>query len=231
MSIAVIPARSGSKRIPGKNTKPFGNRPMIAYAIDGAIESGLFSHIVVSTDDPAIAQLAISLGAQAPFLRPSSLSDDYTSTVHVVAHAIVECDLAGWKFDRVCCIYPAVPFMEAEDLKGALALLESSGLEYSFPVTAFPSPPQRAFSRQTSGRLVSLMPEYSATRTQDLEEGYFDCGQFYWGRKKAWQEMKNIHQHGAGYVIPSWRVVDIDTNEDWRRAEIIMAFLNGRDNE
>lgn len=231
MNIAIIPARGGSKRIPRKNIKDFVGKPMISYAIRAALESELFSHVLVSTDDNEIAEIAKSHGAEIPFIRPAELSDDHTPTVPVVKHAIDQAEALGWFADYVCCIYPAVPLIQASDLVAALQLLQHTvSTNYSFPVTQFPSAIQRALRLDKSGATSSLYPEHELTRSQDLEPAFFDVGQFYWGRCQAWKKKPLIHNSGVGLVIPSWRVVDIDTDEDWRRAEIIhQALFRGKE--
>ncbi len=225
MNVAIIPARGGSKRIPRKNIKPFAGKPMIAYAIEAALASGLFEHVIVSTDDDEIAQVARSRGAETPFVRPPELSDDHTPTVPVIAHALARCKESGWQIEKACCIYPGVPFIATADLKAALELLQSSGASYSFPVTPFPSAIQRALKRDASGRTSPFHPEHELTRTQDLEPAYHDAGQFYWGSRDAWLNVPRIHASGAGLVIDSWRVVDIDTPDDWQRAEALARAL------
>jgi len=229
MNIAIIPARGGSKRIPRKNIKQFCGKPMIAYAITAAKESGLFEHIIVSTDDEEIAQIARQCGAETPFMRPEKLANDYTATVPVIAHAIEACHALGWKFSRVCCIYPGVPFIQTQDLKGALECLIKSDSSYCFPVAEFPSAIQRALKLVDAGKAQPFYPEYEVIRTQDLEPAYFDAGQFYWGKSEDWlansRVDSKIHSRGAGYVVPSWRVIDIDTPEDWARAEIIAPLI------
>ena len=199
---------------------------MIARAIEVAKASRLFGHIVVTTDDAEIAGLARAWGAEVPFVRPAELADDYTPTVPVVAHAIGACQALGWQVDHVCCIYPAVPFMQSADLVSALRLLETNNAGYVFPVADFPSAIQRALRQLPSGLMEPFYSQYASTRTQDLEPAYYDAGQFYWGRAQTWLEGKNIHQHGMGLVIPSWRVVDIDNAEDWQRAELMYAAFN-----
>ncbi|HEC16383.1 MAG TPA: pseudaminic acid cytidylyltransferase [Sedimenticola sp.] len=225
MNIAVIPARGGSKRIPRKNIKLFAGKPMIAHAISAARACGLFEHIVVSTDDEEILRIARGEGAETPFLRPPELADDNTPTVPVVAHAITACEALGWKIQTVCCIYPAAPLIQTADLTAAFSLLRASGAEYCFPVTAFPSPIQRALKRSADGRMSPLHPEFELVRSQDLEPTYHDAGQFYWGTRNAWLSNARIHAGGAGYVIPHWRVVDIDTEEDWVRAELLFHAI------
>jgi len=228
MKIAVIPARGGSKRIPRKNIKSFYGKPMIGYAIEAALTSKVFDRVIVSTDDVEIAAVAKAHGAELPFIRPPELADDHTPTVPVIAHAILACDELGWGIEDVCCIYPCVPFISSDDLCTALELLVSTEAHYLFPVTGFPSPVQRALRRLPDGSVRPFQPEHATTRTQDLEPGYFDAGQFYWGRKSAWLDGLNIHLNGTTLVIPEWRVVDIDTPADWERAELLYASLSER---
>ena len=219
MNLCVIPARGGSKRIPRKNIKVFLGIPMIAHAIEVAIASGLFEHIVVSTDDNEIAKIAVKHGAKVPFMREKDLADDHTPTAPVIAHAILECTRYGWSIDKVCCIYPCVPLLHTEDLKACLDLLEKSQAPYSFPVTEFPSAIQRALKRDKNYKLTPFYPENALSRSQDLETAYYDAGQFYWGTKNAWLSNAHAHSNGVGLAIPRWRVVDIDTPEDWQQAE------------
>jgi pseudaminic acid cytidylyltransferase len=200
---------------------------MIEYAIKAAKESGLFRHIVVSTDDAEIANISKMLGAQVPFFRPHALANDSAETVPVVAHAVSASLALGWSFDKVCCIYPCVPFLTPSDLIAALQCFDDSEAPYCFPVAEFPSPIQRALRRHPEGKLESIHPSNKGTRTQDLEKAYFDTGQFYWGTVEAWCKGLNVHNHAVGYVVPSWRVVDIDTEDDWQRAELLYPFING----
>ncbi len=225
MNIAVIPARGGSKRIPRKNVRPFCGKPMLAYAIEAAKTSGLFEHIVVSTDDEEIAGIAHEYNAEIPFIRPKELADDLTPTVPVIAHAIQECQKFGWAIEYVCCIYPGVPFIQIEDLRQAYEQLIASNADYSFPVSEFTSAPQRSLRSDVNGKMTPLYPEFELTRTQDLEPAYFDAGQFYWGKAIAWLNNHKLHSGGLGLKIPNWRVVDIDTIEDWARAELIYRTL------
>jgi pseudaminic acid cytidylyltransferase len=224
--IAIIPARGGSKRIPRKNIRLFAGKPMIDYAISAARDSRLFNHVIVSTDDPEIADISRSLGAEVPFVRPPELSDDHTPTVPVIAHAIRQCQASGWDPHQVCCIYPGVPFIRASDLAEALQLLlQRDGAGYAFPVTPFPAAIQRALRRSSDGSVEPFDSRYLNTRTQDLEAAYHDAGQFYWGRVSAWLSGLSIHAHGAAIVLPEWRVVDIDTEDDWLRAELLFKTM------
>jgi pseudaminic acid cytidylyltransferase len=223
MRWAVIPARGGSKRIPRKNIRSFRGRPMIGWAIDAAQRAGVFDRIVVSTDDPEIAEVARAAGAELPFARPAHLADDHTPTVPVIAHALQA--LAAPADTAVCCIYPAVPLLEPQDLRAALTQLEAGAPGYVFPVAAYPSPVQRALARQPDGRSAPLYPEFTQTRTQDLTPAYFDAGQFYWARAATWCAGLSIHGHASTLVLPEWRVVDIDTPADWERAEALCQVL------
>ncbi|CAM8380926.1 pseudaminic acid cytidylyltransferase [Candidatus Methylopumilus planktonicus] len=227
MNLAIIPARVGSKRILRKNIKDFCGKPMIAYSIIAAKNSGLFDHILVSTDNEEIANIAKFWGAEVPFIRPKELADDITATVPVIAHAIKLCREFGWKIHNVCCIYPVAPFIEINDLKSAFELLSKNQIDYCFPVTEYPSAIQRSLKILGNGMVQPLYPEFEVIRTQDLESTYYDAGQFYWGKADAWIKNSKIHSNGLAYKIPNWRVVDIDTPDDWKRAEILAhSILN-----
>lgn len=225
MNLCVIPARGGSKRIPRKNIKFFAGKPMIAYAIEAAQGSGLFDHILVSTDDGEIAEIAQQWGVEVPFKRPPELADDHTPTVPVIAHAIKAWESLGWQVDMVCCIYPCVPFIHVSDLKSALSLLECCDAKYSFPVTEFPAAIQRALQQDQHGRLSPVYPDCELLRSQDLQPTYHDAGQFYWGTKEAWLTVNRIHSDAIGLTIPQWRTIDIDTPNDWQRAEVLHKLL------
>jgi len=226
--LAVIPARGGSKRIPRKNVRPFAGVPLIAHAIRTARASGLFDHVVVSTDDAEIADVARDAGAELPFLRPAALADDHTGTVPVVGHAIAACRALGWRVEQVCCVYPAVPLLPAAALAEALALLASGDSDYVFPVLAFRSPIQRALRRGDDGRTQPFFPESTQTRTQDLPPAFHDAGQFYWGRAQAWLDGLSLHGNARTLVLPDDSVVDIDTPDDWARAEALFAARSER---
>jgi pseudaminic acid cytidylyltransferase len=222
MNLCVIPARGGSKRIPRKNIKEFCGKPMIAYAIEAAKSSNLFDKIIVSTDDSEIASISKSFGVEVPFKRPDELANDYAGTVEVIAHAIIEYEKSHASPERICCIYPCVPLIQPEDIRNSLKLLESNAhADYVFPVTEFPSAIQRGLKRNDQGLMSSFYPEYEQIRSQDLEPAYYDAGQFYWGWRSSWLENNKVHNSAAGYLIPSWRVVDIDTSDDWKRAELL----------
>ena len=227
MNIAVIPARGGSKRIPRKNVKDFGGRPMIAWAIAAALESRMFDQVVVSTDDAEIAEIARKYGAETPFVRPAELANDTAGTVPVIAHAIRELGRSGISADFAACVYPCTPFLRAADLTEAFELLKVSGEDFVYPVVEYPHPTFRAMRRTPGGKMEFVFPECEMMRTQDMEKTYHDAGQFYWGKASAWLEEKRMHTAGVGMVVPSWRFVDVDTEDDWRRAELFFE-VEGR---
>lgn len=226
MKICVIPARGGSKRIPRKNIRDFCGKPMIAWAIGYALQAGLFDKVIVSTDDEEIASVAQDAGAEIPFIRPSNLADDLTPTAPVIAHAVEACQEISWRIEYACCIYPCVPFLKTSDLTAAFGLLQTYDSSFVYPVTEYSHPIQRAMRRLPTGQMQLLQPEHELTRTQDLEKTYHDTGQFYWGRASSWTTYAKMHSAGTGLIVPSWRVVDIDTDDDWKRAEILHRFIN-----
>jgi pseudaminic acid cytidylyltransferase len=225
MNIAIIPARGGSKRIPRKNIKEFAGLPIIAHSIKAALECSLFDKVIVSTDDEEIASVAQKFGADVPFIRPSNLSDDHTATIPVIAHAIQTLQ-NNYVIDNVCCIYATAPFVRSSDLIDAYNALLTHNKQYAFPVTTFPFPIQRGVKRDVEGNIEMFNPQHFTTRSQDLEEAYHDVGQFYWGRATAWIEGKPIFSDAATtIVLPRHLVQDIDTPEDWIRAELMYKVL------
>lgn len=228
MRVCIIPARGGSKRIPRKNIKPFAGLPIIAYSIKAAQASGLFDRVIVTTDDEEIASVARSFGAEIPFMRPKELSDDHTPTIPVIAHAIQTLQTNGMDITHACCIYATAPFVRADDICEAYNALKTHDKQYAFPVTTFPFPIQRGVKRDSEGNIEMFNPEHFATRSQDLEEAYHDVGQFYWGTADAWIEGKPIFSDAATtIVLPRHLVQDIDTLEDWTRAELMHKVLFG----
>lgn len=229
MRIAVIPARGGSKRIPRKNIKPFCGKPMIAWSIEATKFSGLFERIIVSTDDAEIADVARKWGAEVPFMRPAELSNDYAATTEVIAHATQWVLDQGIDVEAACCIYATAPFVQIDDLKRGWDALNSGDWDYVFTVTDLAAPIFRSFKQTPEGGIEMFFPEHFATRSQDLPIALHDAGQFYWGRPAAWLEGKRIFERRSKpIVIPRWRVQDIDTQEDWERAEIVAPVIMGR---
>lgn len=226
MRIAIIPARGGSKRIPRKNIKAFHGKPMIAYSITVAKQSGLFDKIIVSTDDSEIAEVARLHGAEIPFMRPKNLADDFTGTVPVIAHAIEAVQTLGWQVGEVCCIYATAPFLQADDLSKGLDLLTQHQGDYSFSATSFPFPIQRAIKLTQDQQVSMFYPEFEQTRSQDLQEGYHDAGQFYWGTATAFLAQRSIFSSNSyAVILPRIRVQDIDTIEDWQCAEWLYQVM------
>lgn len=229
MKIAVIPARGASKRIPRKNIRDFCGRPMIAWSIGAALESGLFDHVIVSTEDAEIAALARHWGAEAPFVRPAELASDHAVTTEVVAHATRWALEQSWPVTAVCCVSATAPFLSVHDVQQGYQAIESGKWEYSFAVTDFAAPIFRAFKRHSTGGVEMFFPEHFLTRSQDLPTALHDAGQFYWGRTDAWLKGKQIFApHSLPILIPRWRVQDIDSEDDWVRAEIVAPAIMRR---
>lgn len=231
MKIAVIPARGGSKRIPRKNIKNFLGRPIIAYSIAAAHASACFDKVIVSTDDEEIAQLARHLGAETPFMRPAELSNDYCATTDVIKHAIEWYEAAGQALSYVCCIYATAPFLRPEDLRAGWQKIAANGqLNYAFSITEFEFPIQRAVYLSDDDSVAMFQPENYLTRSQDLVPAYHDAGQFYWGRSAAFKDNLQVFSPWSkGIKIPRERVQDIDTEEDWRVAEMKYQLLAQRE--
>ena len=226
MNVAVIPARGGSKRIPRKNIREFCGKPMIAWSIEVAKQSKLFDRIIVSTDDEEIAKVAKFHGADVPFMRPVELSDDYSGTTEVMAHAVSWMQNQQWQPEAICCIYATSVFLTVEDLKKGFNALSVGNWSYAFSVTDFEYPIFRSFKKCSDGGVKMFFPEYFESRSQDLPEALHDAAQFYWGKPDAWLKSINlIDQHSCPVMIPRWRVQDIDTEDDWVQAEIIFKKL------
>lgn len=227
--VAIIPARGGSKRIPRKNVREFCGKPMIAWSIEAARSSGCFEHIIVSTDDSEVADIAHKNGASVPFMRPAVLSDDYTGTLPVIRHAVEWLSKNGVPVDFACCLYATAPFVTPEVLRKGWELICSSDCSYVFSVTSYASPIQRAIRITDTGRVAMFYPEYFSTRSQDLEEAWHDAGQFYWGAAQAWQEERVVlGKDSVPLKLPRYLVQDIDTPEDWARAEWMFKAIRAQ---
>lgn len=226
MYLCVIPARGGSKRIPHKNIRNFCGKPMIAWSIKAAKDSGCFDRIIVSTDDEEIAATARQWGAQTPFMRPAMLSDDYTGTAAVVAQAIEWHQKSRQPPSLVCCLYATAPMLLPNDIRRGLEVLLQTEADFAFSVTSYAFPIQRALRVTDSNRVEMVAPEHLNSRSQDLEPTYHDAGQFYWGRAEAWVSGTPVLSIAAApVIIPRYRVQDIDTLEDWERAEWMFKAL------
>jgi pseudaminic acid cytidylyltransferase len=225
-SLAVIPARGGSKRIPRKNLRLFAGRPIIAYSIQASLASGLFDRIVVSTDDEEIAAAAQTEGAEVPFIRPAALSDDYTNTLAVVAHAIRTMASMGYEPKHVCCIYPTAPLLLPASLREGYQRLLDTRASFSFGVASYGHPIQRALRLSANGSVSMFEEAHAMTRSQDLEPAYHDAGQFCWGTADAFLAgVSPLSVASAAVLLPRNRVVDIDTVDDWELAEALHRAL------
>ena len=222
MRIAIIPARGGSKRIPRKNIKKFAGRPMIAWSISAALNASIFDQIIVSTDDSEIAEIATLYGAEVPFVRPKNLSSDFVDTTSVVAHAINWFKEAGKYPTEICCIYATAPFIRSADITASLHGLRKNEGCFVVSVTTYAAPIQRAIKILKTGRAEMFNPALFSSRSQDLEPAYHDAGQFYWGSCETWLSGRPLlGSHTVPVVLPRDRVQDIDTVEDWKRAELM----------
>ena len=226
IDICIIPARGGSKRIPFKNKRLFCGKPMIAWSIEAAFRSGCFDRIIVSTEDQSIASVAKDYGADVPFLRPAELADDHAGTREVVLHAVDILEAEGLTIDAVCCLYATAPFVRPEDLQASRNLLvESKAGTIVFPATSFSFPIQRSIRIDSAGYSSPISPSHVSMRSQDLEEAFHDAGQFYWATPSTWRSCSGIFEQGRPLLLPRWRVQDIDTEEDWKRAEFIHRLV------
>jgi pseudaminic acid cytidylyltransferase len=227
MKIAVIPARGGSKRIPRKNIRLFYGKPIMAYSIAVAQQTGLFDQIVVSTDDEEIASVAQACGATTPFMRPRAIADDFTGTNAVVKHAISWFNEQGHDITHACCIYATAPLVQARFIQDGYDTLARSDAAFAFSVTSYAFPIQRALRLTPDGRVDAFHPEHRMTRSQDLEPAYHDAAQFYWGTARAFLEDAPLFSsRSAGVVLPRFLVQDIDTLEDWEQAELMYRIIN-----
>ncbi len=225
-SVAIIPARGGSKRIPRKNIKLFHGKPLIAYSIETALKSSLFDRVIVSTDDEEIAEVARVYGAEVPFLRPKSLADDFSGTASVIKHALSWLEEQGEQYDYVCTIYATAPLLQPQYLIEGFEKLHHSDAVHAFSVTSMPFPIQRTFKINQDGRCEMFFPEHFQTRSQDLEEAYQDAGQFYWSKLGKTSDEVMFGKDSIPVILPRHLVQDIDTPEDWERAEKLYEVLH-----
>lgn len=227
MRVAIIPARANSKRIVGKCIKAFNGKPIIAWSILAAIESKCFDKVIVSTDSEAISQVAKDYGAETPFVRPAELADDFTPIPPVITHAIKTLCQSGLKLDHVCCVYATAPLLQPEFLRQGLAALSAdSANQYAFSATRFSFPIQRALRQLPTGGVAPFDAKSISMRSQDLEEAFHDAGQFVWGTSDAWLNNAPIFAPTSRMIVlPNHLVQDIDTLEDWHRAELLHRLI------
>jgi pseudaminic acid cytidylyltransferase len=223
--IAIITARGGSKRIPRKNIKDFLGSPIIKYSIDAALGAGCFEEVMVSTDDNEIAELALKLGAKVPFIRSKENSNDFATTADVITEVLDNYKKLGIEFEYACCIYPTAPFVTARKLRSSYEKLVESGAKTLVPVVSFGFPILRSFKIE-EGLVKMNWPEYMQTRSQDLQPAYHDCGQFYFFNTASFLQTRQLFtDFTIPYEMPESEVQDIDTEEDWKIAEIKYTFL------
>jgi N-acylneuraminate cytidylyltransferase len=227
--LAIITARGGSKRIPRKNIKPFLGKPIMAYSIESAINSGLFGEVVVSTEDDEIAAIAEEFGAKVPFKRSRKNADDFATTADVIMEVLESYEELGQSFDFAICIYPTAPFVSADLLIKGFELLTKGNYDTVFPAMRFGFPIQRAIKLNVENRIEMLQPEHLRTRSQDLEQTYHDCGQFYWLNVEKFKQKQEIWTDNSGILILSeMEAHDIDNLEDWEIAEFKYQLLQKR---
>lgn len=228
LNIAIIPARGGSKRIPQKNIKNFNGKPIIAYSIEAALASGCFDKVLVSTDCEKIADVSRRYGAEVPFVRPADISDDHAGTAAVITHALNWLLDQGYPVKFACTIYATAPFIQAKAINESFQKLLASEKSYCFAVTEFNYPIQRAIKTRDDGSIEMFQPEHFNSRSQDLPKAYHDAGQFYWGRlEPLLKELRMFSEVAIPYVLPNYLVQDIDTLDDWTRAEAMFIALEG----
>lgn len=226
-NIAIIPARGGSKRVPGKNMKSFFGKPMLTYSIQAAFDSGLFEEVMVSTDSEEIAKIAVEYGAKVPFLRSADASNDYAGTDAVCREVLREYEKRGKTFDYMVCLYPCAPFVTGEKLRNAMKLFVEKDAEIVFPVVAYSSPPQRSYLIR-DGVAVHHSPQYYECRSQDLEPIYYDCGQFYVHDADVFMGKKPANGRRIPIVVPETEAQDVDNMSDWLLAEVkYKVFIKG----
>jgi N-acylneuraminate cytidylyltransferase len=232
MNIAIIPARKGSKRILEKNIKIFFNFPVIQYSIRAAIDSGLFDKVIVSTDSNKISKIARKYGAEVPFLRPKKISDDHSTTIEVISHALDFLKKNDSEYysqiQNVCCIYPAAPLIKIKYLKDSYKIIKKKKWDYVFPVVKFENLVQRAIYKKNN-KIKMLFNNFYNKRTQDIKETFYDAGQFYWGKKDSWKKKKKIFSSKSNFIVlPAEQVQDIDDLSDWNKAKKKFILLNNR---
>jgi N-acylneuraminate cytidylyltransferase len=225
-NIAIIPARGGSKRIPRKNIKDFLGKPIIAYSIGVAISSGLFDEVMVSTDDLEIAEIAKNFGAKVPFLRTAQTANDYAVTYEVIEEVLLKYLQSEMNFDYTCCLYPCAPFITQDRLIETLEILKNEKFDSVFPVTPFGFPVQRALKLEQGNKVGFFFPEFSLSRSQDLNVGYHDAGQFYWlNTDSCLRKKKIMTDNSGGIIISEMEAHDIDDETDWKLAEMKYELL------
>jgi len=226
-NLAIIPARGGSKRISKKNIKDFFGKPILAYSIEAALNSGLFDEVMVSTDSEEISSIAKSYGATVPFFRSTKNADDFATTSEVINEVIEVYQNNEKYFKYSCCIYPTAPFITSDILIDAYKTLSKNDFDSVFPVLEYSFPIQRAMKMDSQGKIKMITPEHLNTRSQDLNKSFHDAGQFYWFNVERFKDNKKIFTaNSGGIILPETKVQDIDNEMDWKLAELKYQFIN-----
>lgn len=226
MTVCIIPARGGSKRISRKNIRLFRGKPLLGRVIETVTNAGCFDHIIVSTDDQEIAEVATQFGATTPFTRPAELADDFATTKQVMVHAFDQLQSMGTCLREVCCIYPTATFLRADDLLEGLRLFREDRWQCVMAATPFSAPVQRSFKRNQDGGMTMLFDKEFSSRSQDLEPYYYDAGQFYWATEALWRSDQPLFGIETTFVsIPEWATCDLDTEADWLDMELKVQAL------
>ena len=225
-NLAIIPARGGSKRIPRKNVKSFLGKPMLAYSIEAALATGLFDEVMVSTDDEEIAKVALKYGATVPFMRSAETSNDFATTADVLKEVISKFKERGAEFDNFCCIYATAPMVQSKNIVSSYNLLQTSQFTVVYPVVQFSYPIWRCLDLAEDGSMRRHWPEFEDSRSQDLPKEYHDTGTFYWYKTKEWME-GDIRI--GGIEVDETTIQDIDTETDWKLAEMKYKLLFAND--
>lgn len=223
-NLCIIPARGGSKRIPRKNVKPFLGKPMLAYSIEAALATGLFDEVMVSTDDEEIANVARQYGAKVPFMRSAETANDFATTADVLKEVLAKYKEQGQEFDNFCCVYATAPMIQSKDIIAAFERLSSSQFTVVYPVVAFSYPIWRCLDLAEDGTMTRHWPEYENSRSQDLPKEYHDTGTFYWYKTREWLNGNSII---GGIEVDETTIQDIDTETDWKIAEMKYKLLHG----
>lgn len=226
--LAVIPARGGSKRVPGKNVRLLGGRPVLAYTIEAARESGLFDRIVVSTDSDVIAEVAREAGAEVPFRRPAALAADEVPVSSATVDALERLDRDGTVYAHVAQLMPNCPLRNAEDIRSSYAQLRESGADSQISVTRFGwQNPWWALRRGPRLQLEPLFPDRITAPSQTLPELFCPTGAIWWARSELLRKEGTFHVSGrTGWEIAWEHGVDIDTEDDWRMAEVLRRLAS-----
>lgn len=221
-NLAIIPARGGSKRIPGKNIREFHGKPIIAYSIENSIDSGLFDEIMVSTDSEEIAEVAIRYGAKVPFLRSERMATDQATLVDTFKEVVANYQERNVFFDNICCMLPTCPLLKTEIICEAYNKLISSDFISVYPVVPFSYPIMRSLEMKSDGSIVMKWPEYATVMSHNLELAYHDSGTFYWHKLGAWMKGE---KNTFGIILDELQVQDIDNETDWLMAEMKYKFM------